>query len=993
MELINEAVASYQEKIGACDKQLWEKSVEQRVLGGFHNVPKKTGRVKSELIDVDLVRGSTFTKAKPTHGWFQVTLRGLVKVVFLPLYIQWWQQQTSDRIGMGLLFLYAMQAFTLSVYYTSDASFEEVEIRYPETSKQAERKWLQSLSVAHLCIPICLMVVLGIAHAHIVSSSESNKQRRTDTDRSRPGKSKKSSGSKNESSHKHTGTVSQDSEKNGDNKSDASTSLTGSTCRRRHVSHNSAAAANATVTRGQCLLNATEWRKTNSGCLSEPNLLLNDVYIEGSTGTVGSTELPPGVTSCDSSIKNHVGAKYVGNCGYKEKREKYDCYYVTCDEMGSEDAILTGNALEDDSMLDTAITVVTGEIILPNETGTQQMCESITPTLEELSANSSEAFKSHDLHTLGDFEMGCDSGTTVNSDDLCGTPENPVRNVAQTAGMAPPMDTPELQKTLDNGKYVEDGIMGPCEVGNTDLLIGSESEGFSVSTSGETECQPEVCGNHVESCATNGPTIFVKQPSSGADDSSSKRSEEQELYDASKQTQAAGLQQGRRRVCKTAYQRSQETLTQGVRLHPKLEVKLFGAKDNLGVSSAESDGDPVSPDSPSPRVMSSELDWDDTMHSEVGCSSDTSSNATPESDISERNSVIDEEQDLVNVQHASSVMKNLASSTDKVSCMIWEGEDVKKIDLTVLDLGWTIIERVNKIPEVCDYLMLAVVMVIMSMSLPVIFRVYHMRLHLAQLNYWSLPDVLRAVAILFGSNWRQTVIIVNGVIQRMCFSFLFYFLLSVAERTFKQRFLYAKYFAYLTSCRRAKKSELPHFRLNKVRNIKTWLSLRSFLKKRGPQRSVDTIVSFAFLVSVMLVSYMCVELLQDSGTFLEHLSNWELMLWCLALGLYVLRFMTLGTKINKKYRNFSVLITEQINLYLHMEQKPHKKEELMLANNVLKLAEALLKELESPFKISGLSANPYLYNITKVVILSAFSAVLTELLGFKLKLYKIKLRG
>ena len=53
----------------------------------------------------------------------------------------------------------------------------------------------------------------------------------------------------------------------------------------------------------------------------------------------------------------------------------------------------------------------------------------------------------------------------------------------------------------------------------------------------------------------------------------------------------------------------------------------------------------------------------------------------------------------------------------------------------------------------------------------------------------------------------------------------------------------------------------------------------------------------------------------------------------------------------------------------------------------------LFQELESPFKISGLSANPFLYNITKVVVLSAFSAVLTELLGFKLKLYKIKIRA
>jgi len=53
---------------------------------------------------------------------------------------------------------------------------------------------------------------------------------------------------------------------------------------------------------------------------------------------------------------------------------------------------------------------------------------------------------------------------------------------------------------------------------------------------------------------------------------------------------------------------------------------------------------------------------------------------------------------------------------------------------------------------------------------------------------------------------------------------------NYGERTFKQRFLYAKLFSHLTSSRRARKSNLPHFRLNKVRNIKTWLSVRSYLK-------------------------------------------------------------------------------------------------------------------------------------------------------------------
>ena len=48
------------------------------------------------------------------------------------------------------------------------------------------------------------------------------------------------------------------------------------------------------------------------------------------------------------------------------------------------------------------------------------------------------------------------------------------------------------------------------------------------------------------------------------------------------------------------------------------------------------------------------------------------------------------------------------------------------------------------------------------------------------------------------------------------------------------------------------------------------------------------------------------------------------------------------------FRNLSVLLTEQINVYLKMELKPHKKEQLQLANNVLKLATDLLKELETP---------------------------------------------
>ena len=57
-------------------------------------------------------------------------------------------------------------------------------------------------------------------------------------------------------------------------------------------------------------------------------------------------------------------------------------------------------------------------------------------------------------------------------------------------------------------------------------------------------------------------------------------------------------------------------------------------------------------------------------------------------------------------------------------------------------------------------------------------------------------------------------------------------------------------------------------------------------------------------------------MLKDSETYLDYLCNWELVVWCLALGIYIMRFMTLGLKINKKYRNLSVLITEQVSLSL-----------------------------------------------------------------------------
>lgn len=45
----------------------------------------------------------------------------------------------------------------------------------------------------------------------------------------------------------------------------------------------------------------------------------------------------------------------------------------------------------------------------------------------------------------------------------------------------------------------------------------------------------------------------------------------------------------------------------------------------------------------------------------------------------------------------------------------------------------------------------------------------------------------------------------------------------------------------------------------------------------------------------------------------------------------------------------------------------------------------LYQELDTPFRLLGLTVNPLIYNITRVVILSAVSAVVSDLLGFNIR--------
>lgn len=209
-----------------------------------------------------------------------------------------------------------------------------------------------------------------------------------------------------------------------------------------------------------------------------------------------------------------------------------------------------------------------------------------------------------------------------------------------------------------------------------------------------------------------------------------------------------------------------------------------------------------------------------------------------------------------------------------VSCTIWEHSQTKKAEMSVLDISSAIIERVDAIPDTCEYVYIGLVLSIMLSLVPVFCRLCEAAATMSnssELHVLDIPAILmentsascvEIVKLAFGNTtWEQSVLVV-GFLLRICLTFLFFFVLAVAERTFKQRFLYAKLFSHLTSSRRACKSKVPHFRLNKVRNIKIWLSVRSYLKRRGPQRSVDVIVSAAFILTLLFLSFLSVEWLK-----------------------------------------------------------------------------------------------------------------------------------
>ncbi|KAM8977180.1 protein PHTF1 [Pelodytes ibericus] len=674
----NDAISWYQKKIGAYDQQIWEKSVEQTEFKSFKNKPKKMVRMKSDLIDVDLVRGSTFGKAKPESPWTSLTRKGLVRVVLFPLFSKWWMQVTSPWVFLWLLALYLMQVTAIVLYSIVPVA-----------------------SVSELTGPMCLMLLLGTVHCQIVS--------------------------------------------------------------------------------------------TKSNKLS---------------GTNGSKRLRKFRKSVSSDDKREFNKISKGSSGPRQN----------------------GNGMSDDLTSD-------------EELESRNEMRSLRRSIDGASSDNGCTLIKRNIHS------------SVNKN---------------------------TQEKYRNGSQPGQESDSPVDSEEESVL----SQGSRVS-----------CSSHSYSISHR--------------DSESTRlgSETEDML---------------------------------------LDDLLHGPQCR---SSCESDSDDTF-----------------TQNYQAG------GRKVPTKDVFQLNHLF--------------WLQGPSPTSERVSAIIWERNECKKADMSVLDISGVIMRKVSSFDHGLGYQMLGNLVTLGLAVFPFLFHLFHQR-DLEQIFSLTVEELLT----IFCGGKPTVLLLALGTINlvlRVCLTWMFFFLMCVAERTYKQRFLIAKLFSHITSARKALKSEIPHFRLKKVQNIKMWLSLRSYLKRRGPQRSVDVVVSSIYLLTLSIAFFCCAQVLHGYNTFLNYVYNWEFLIWETFLLIFLLRLTSLGSDTNKKYSNVSILLTEEINLYLKMEQKPNKKEQLNIVNNVLKLSSKLIKEIDTPFRLYGLTMNPLIYNITRVVILSAVSGVVSDLFGFNIRLWKIK---
>uniref|UniRef100_A0A0K8VCU7 Putative homeodomain transcription factor n=2 Tax=Bactrocera latifrons TaxID=174628 RepID=A0A0K8VCU7_BACLA len=997
---LDEIVAWYQKKIGTYDKQQWEKTVEQKILDGFNSVTLKNAKLKTDLIDVDLVRGSTFPKAKPKQSLLTVIRLAVLRYFFLPVFSRWWVKQTSPNTFAVLLLMYITQMVTWAIYtfnlqrfggidnINSSSSFIDTNLTRSNAtkadlnygSKQVEEEHVVTLS--DLIIPMVLGLLLSFIHSQIVATniltSVKSKHRRC-SNASQSGRPSRQSGENRVRRRKKLVRLrNQDSV-------DASTQQQQAAIVQQQQQQQQQQITTTQSTQQTRLLCAMQRMQANSGKLTKINNATTNVVesapsngaadINDSTMPKKRPPVPPKVTPARIGSAEIFNNTIITTTGIRRctspAKLKLDLKRATETTTTAADFSSTSTDCNTDNHSPTSshslgnkkrnvnwhspihnYAIVSSE---PTVVSTQEKQQQTSP--QSLSSPSGSASVSAATTTT--------TSETNSPNTICGS----TGTVRTKSGATDASSTTSSADCSPGSKMVR---IDTCVqefyddlIRRTDCLVSEHRKenmkdqsvsgvaAASVSTSAPNQGSLAIPAlrnnNRRQICEDDGFESLNGKSSSGEEMNIAlpvSYAETPVLSEENKLRLRLNATNRIERLEDTSSYEGEPQSSAYYRLKPlnekmrplaSCDIYQPSRKLNVSVAADVSSGDtdeegddgetissPASLGNASnyTECTTSATEWLGVTTNSEECSY---SSELENSDNYKSNQFSDE--DGYDADFMPTTILNPHGTSDRISCTVWEQREIKKAQMSVLEISSCIIERVESMPETNDYIYIGLGFSFILSLIPSFCRLCEVTIDSAnEINYLEVPMLLWQKAAfslwtIFGfafgnTQWERTVLVIS-FLQRLCLTTILFIVFAVAERTFKQRFLYAKLFSHLTSSRRARKSNLPHFRLNKVRNIKTWLSVRSYLKKRGPQRSVDVIVSAAFIVTLLLLAFLSVEWLKDSVHLHSHL-NLEALMWSTTIGIFLVRFMTLGNKIHHKYRSVSVLITEQINLYLQV---------------------------------------------------------------------------
>ncbi|CAG0899609.1 unnamed protein product, partial [Darwinula stevensoni] len=691
------------EKIGAYDKQQWERTVEEKILRGLKHVPKRTGKLKTDLIDIDLVTGSTYPKAKPQNGNLSLILLGVCRALFLPCWWQWWQRHTSQYLLSLLVSTYFVQLAVMMLCFCGCFS--------DGWKVSIEGEDGHGITIAEILSPVIVMIVLSIVHTHIAATH---------------------SVTSHSSLSKSLGSV-------------------------KKSSPNMKRPSNVS-----CKLYRTR-RSTRSrrSASEEPELPSPRQKLEKRSHSLDG-QVCMYHQSHRVTFQNPLDATAENNNDGTEE---------TCGAASESQQTEWSNCRQDEYISSSSKSMY---VIQEAE---RKLEEAVQPRalFEDTDAGISDAPVGQDDRRDSAMELN-DSG--VDSSWASAIEKRKSKN--------PNASHVEV-------RYSENGLSSGCE-----------GEPLSEGEHG-SEAKPLMNG-------------FIGKS--------------QSRFSGLKKTVRNGFES------KRGSSRRRNLL------------RMDSSQQSSGDSEDQTSGQPSS----LLQDSSPDVEW---------TAIDSYSSESP--NMSDEDSTLETAEDPFNTSslfHHTGIgtgTSHLVSNKVTVSCMIWEGGEVKKAGLSVLDISSAIISKVEHSADSMDYLFLGLSLSLTVSLLPLAYRAIALSgdspvievLNQIQSLHTSVSNLPKSFV---QSSYLELIIFLGGPLVRFVWAAQFFFLLAVAERTFKQRFLLSKLFCYLTSARRARQNDLPHFRLNKVRY--------EILNKkfRAAQKTLDREVSHVTMAATELDrSFICGE--------------------------------------------------------------------------------------------------------------------------------------